>query len=95
MEKGTVRLDLKERPDSRLLAKTLSLTSPLCKMETLPLARLTCNMTCGLLHKVKGDSVAGMWGKKPQRSIKYLVRRGLLAFISLHFFSTESTNATH
>lgn len=66
MEKGTAPLDLKERPDSQLPDETLSLISPLCKMETLPLARLTGNVTCGLLLKAKGQGVTGMWGEKPK-----------------------------
>lgn len=66
MEKGTVPLDLKERPNSQHLDETLSLISPLCKMETLPLARLTCNVTCGLLQKAKGQGVTGMWGENPK-----------------------------
>lgn len=35
-------------------------------METLPLARLTCNVTCGLLQKAKSQGGAGMWGEKPK-----------------------------
>lgn len=66
MEKGTIPLDLKERPNSQLPDETLPLISPLCKMETLPLARLTCNVTCGLPQKAKGQGVTVMWGDNPK-----------------------------
>lgn len=36
------------------------------KMETLPLARLTCNVICGFLQKAKGQGVTGMWGGNPK-----------------------------
>lgn len=64
------------------------------KMETLPLARLTCNVICGLLQKAKGQGVTGMWGGNPK--IHWVLsQERTIHFITPYFFSAESTNTTY